>query len=101
MKVVVTGSAQGIGKGIAELFLQKGHSVVGVDRQEAYVEHENYTHIQCDVRGELPEIPDVEILVNNAGTQNGIAKSANSHKQKEWKKREKRTEPSRNAQPTH
>ena len=49
MKVVVTGSAQGIGKGIAELFLQKGHSVVGIDRQEASVEHENYTHIQCDV----------------------------------------------------
>ncbi len=70
MKVVVTGSAQGIGKGIAELFLQKGHSVVGIDRQEASVEHENYIHIQCDVRGELPEIPDVEILVNNAGTQN-------------------------------
>lgn len=70
MKVVVTGSAQGIGKGIAELFLQKGHSVVGIDRQEASVEHENYTHIRCDVRGELPEISDVEILVNNAGTQN-------------------------------
>ena len=70
MKVVVTGSAQGIGKGIVELFLQKGHSVVGIDRQEASVEHENYTHIQCDVRCELPEISDVEILVNNAGTQN-------------------------------
>ena len=70
MKVVVTGSAQGIGKGIADLFLQKGHSVVGIDRQEASVDHEKYTHIQCDVRGELPEISDVEILVNNAGTQN-------------------------------
>ena len=70
MKVVITGTSQGIGKGIAELFLQKGHSVVGIDRQEASVEHENYTHIQCDVRCELPEISDVEILVNNAGTQN-------------------------------
>jgi 3-oxoacyl-[acyl-carrier protein] reductase len=50
MKVVVTGSAQGIGKGIAELFLQKGHSVVGVDRQEASVEHEDYTHVHYDVR---------------------------------------------------
>ena len=70
MKVVITGTSQGIGKGIAELFLQKGHSVIGIDRQVASVEHENYTHIQCDVRDELPEITDVEILVNNAGTQN-------------------------------
>ena len=70
MKVVLTGTSQGIGKGIAELFLQKGHSVVGIDRQEASMDHESYTHIQCDVRDELPEIADVEILVNNAGTQN-------------------------------
>ena len=70
MKVVITGTSQGIGKGIAELFLQKGHSVIGIDRQVASVEHENYTHVQYDVRDELPEIADVEILVNNAGTQN-------------------------------
>ena len=66
MKVVITGTSQGIGKRIAELFLQKGHSVIGIDRQVASLEHENYTHVQCDVRDELPEIADVEILVNKA-----------------------------------
>lgn len=69
MKVVITGTSQGIGKGIAELFLHNGHAVVGIDRQKAYVKHENYTHICMDVRDELPEIPDVEVLINNAGTQ--------------------------------
>lgn len=70
MKVLITGTSQGIGKAIAELFLHKGHCVVGIDRQEASVAHECYSHIQADVRDELPEIEGVEILVNNAGTQN-------------------------------
>lgn len=70
MKVLITGTSQGIGKAIAELFLHKGHCVVGIDRQEASLTHECYSHIQADVRDELPEIEGVEILVNNAGTQN-------------------------------
>lgn len=64
MKVLITGTSQGIGKAIAELFLQKGHTVVGIDRQEASLVGDNYTHFQCDVRGELPEVSDVEVLIN-------------------------------------
>ena len=70
MKVLITGSSQGIGKAIAELFIGNGHTVIGIDRQEASLLNENYTHIRCDIREELPEIDGVEILVNNAGTQN-------------------------------
>ena len=44
MKVLITGTSQGIGKAIAELFLNKGHEVIGIDRQENRIEHSAYTH---------------------------------------------------------
>lgn len=72
MKVLITGTTQGIGKAIAEHFLLKGHEVIGIDRQIASICHENYRHYQCDVRDyeQLPDIQGVQVLINNAGTQN-------------------------------
>ncbi len=72
MKVLITGTAQGIGKAIAELFLSKENQVIGIDRQESSISQSNYTHYVCDIRDveNLPEIEDVDILINNAGTQN-------------------------------
>lgn len=72
MKVLITGTSQGIGKAVAELFLEKGHLVYGIDRNEASIIRENYRHYQCDIRdtANLPAISGVQVLVNNAGTQN-------------------------------
>lgn len=71
MKVLITGTSQGIGKAIASLFLEKGHQVIGIDRQPATLSHEAYTHFQRDIREveRLPVVDQVEILINNAGTQ--------------------------------
>ena len=70
MKVLITGTAQGIGKAIAEKFLSDGHKVIGIDRLQASVSDDSYVHFQCDIRDTLPKIEDIDILINNAGTQN-------------------------------
>lgn len=72
MNVLITGTTQGIGKAIAQIFLKENHKVIGIDRKEAGIGHENYTHYVCDIRNrkELPDIKGINILINNAGTQN-------------------------------
>ena len=72
MKILITGTSQGIGKAIAERFLKEKHEVIGIDRQGASIEQEGYIHYQMDVRDydNLPELSDINVLINNAGTQN-------------------------------
>lgn len=70
MKVLITGTSSGIGRAIAELFLKRGHMVVGLDILESSIVDEKYTHYQTDITQELPVVENVEILINNAGVQN-------------------------------
>ena len=69
MSVIVTGTASGIGYAIAQRFLDEGCQVVGFDVRESPFDHPLYTHHVCDIRSDrLPDVPNVEVLVNNAGT---------------------------------
>jgi NAD(P)-dependent dehydrogenase (short-subunit alcohol dehydrogenase family) len=69
MKVLITGAAGGIGLACARKFAECGHDVTGLDIKPSGFEADNYRHIVCDITKELPEIKDVEILVNDAGVQ--------------------------------
>lgn len=72
MRILITGTSQGIGKAVALRFLHAGHEVTGIDRRSAGIQQAGYTHVQCDIRDydRLPDVPGVNILINNAGTQN-------------------------------
>jgi len=70
MNVVISGTSTGIGRAIAQEFLDKGHAVYGFDVLPAGIEHPRYRHVIHDVRdGAFPEdLPSPEVLVCNAGT---------------------------------
>lgn len=73
MNVLITGSSRGIGRATALKFLEEGHKVFGIDivpPMSPLSNRNNYTHCICDIsKGNLPDIEDINILINNAGVQ--------------------------------
>lgn len=55
MKVIITGTSSGIGRGIAEEFLRYGDDVIGIDICASTIQHENYTYF---VSNSLSQIYD-------------------------------------------
>lgn len=72
MRILISGTSKGIGKAIAERFLLLGHEVIGLDKLDSSISNPLYRHIVCDISNPktLPDIKDVNILINNAGVQN-------------------------------
>ena len=72
MKALITGTSKGIGLSLAKRFVKEGHEVYGIDILESSFKDKNYHHYIGDVSKKecLPDISDINIIINNAGVQN-------------------------------
>jgi len=77
VRILITGSRKGIGRFLAETFLERGYQVFGCSRGDTDLEHEFYQHYKCDVTNETAVIQlirsigkshgGIDMLINNAG----------------------------------
>lgn len=78
--ILVTGTSRGIGRKIAQSFLNNGSKVIGVSKikdQNRIIQNKNYTHFFCDFAkiNEIlktldkikKKVKKIDVLVNNAG----------------------------------
>lgn len=80
MIILITGTRTGIGKALAEHFLERGHQVVGCSRRKSAIDHPNYRHHELDLtdakaiksmcRSIQAEQGYLDAVVNNAGISN-------------------------------
>lgn len=77
MIILITGTSRGIGKYLAEKFLESGHTVIGFCRSECNIQNENFHHFFADVTDEKSVVKAlgtvrkqfgfIDVLINNAG----------------------------------
>ena len=74
---LITGTRKGLGKELAEYYLDKNYKVAGCSRGASSIDHENYLHFELDVSDEKAVVSmvrntkryfgTIDVLLNNAG----------------------------------
>jgi 3-oxoacyl-[acyl-carrier protein] reductase len=75
--VLITGTSRGIGRFLANRFLDAGDRVIGCSRQPSDLQHSNYLHLISDlsqpdqvdemINSVRKEVRSLNVLINNAG----------------------------------
>ena len=75
--MVITGTRKGIGKELADYYIQKNYIVIGCSRGPSTINHSNYFHFSIDISDEKSirqlfkyiskTYGKIDILINNAG----------------------------------
>ena len=75
--ILITGTSKGIGKYLADYYLNKQYIVCGCSRNNSEIKNNNYRHFQLDISDETAvaetlheirkEFNQLDILINNAG----------------------------------
>jgi len=71
VRILVTGSSRGIGLACVKKYIEMGHEVIGFDINPTDYKAKGYTHMLVDIAGDLPDLDPIDVLVNNAGVQDG------------------------------
>jgi 3-oxoacyl-[acyl-carrier protein] reductase len=76
--IVITGASRGIGRSLAEKFLERGWTVFGCSRTPSDLHHARYTHFELDVADEKAvvhmfaavrkSVTPLYAVINNAGS---------------------------------
>lgn len=74
--LVITGASRGIGRFLAETYVERGYLVAGCSRSPSDLEHANYHHVCLDVAEEGDVIKFVRDTVQNFGGVDGLINNA-------------------------